>query len=91
MTVPRWDRYPEYRRRSDLMPGDQTCDGDSYGWSTVAWSVPCADHADCHILSYHGDQVGTHRPQGRTILSRLPVDRRPIAGVQETTVEIGRR
>lgn len=85
MTVPRWDRYPEYRRRCDLMRGDQTSDGDQYGWSTVDSSMPCGEHEGCHVLGYVGDQVGTHRPATRTILSRLPLDRR-----LETTVEIVR-
>jgi hypothetical protein len=70
-----WDLFPEYRPRKDICPGDQTADGDSYGWSTVRASVPCGEHEDCHILSYLGDQVGTHRHRERTILSRLPVSR----------------
>jgi hypothetical protein len=85
MSAPRWDRFPEYRRVDHLLPGDQTAEGDSYGWSTIVWSVPCHDHDGCRILCYVGDQVGTHRPVATTILSRLPLDRR-----FETTVEIRR-
>jgi len=89
-TAPRWDPFPEYRPVSALYPGDQTADGDSYGWSTVNTSVPCKVHPDCHILGYYGDSVGTHRPADRTILSRLPWTRQAFTGTQETTVEIRR-
>lgn len=69
-----WDPFPEYRPVSGLWPGDQTCDGDEYGWSTVRLSEPCDVHQDCHILGYLGD-VDTHRKASKTILSRLPLRR----------------
>jgi hypothetical protein len=72
-----WDPYPEYRPFWQICVGDQTCDSGQYGWSTVASSVPCDEHPDCHILSYLGDRAGTHRAPSVTILSRLPLTRTP--------------
>jgi hypothetical protein len=72
MTTRRWDPFPEYRPVSSICIGDQTSDGDQYGWSTVYTSVPCSVHENCHVLSYLADRVGVHRPPTSTILSRLP-------------------
>lgn len=81
----RWERFPEYRPVSVICVGDQTAEGDSYGWSTVESSLPCTEHEDCHVLGYYGDTAGTHRPRESTMLSRMPLNR-----AFETTMEIQR-